>query len=73
MDPAASGSVGRGETLLLEHLDAARRLTDAPRRSAEDRLAAELGGDFAWRLVRALAGERPMRVTPLWAPSVVVA
>lgn len=73
MEPAASGPVGRGETLLLEHLAAARRPAEARRPSAEERLAAELGAVFARRLVRALAGERPLRTAPVRPPSVALA
>jgi hypothetical protein len=73
MTPAASGSVGRGSALLLEHVAAAGRLTEARRATAEERLAAELGADCAWRLVRALSGERPLRAPVPWTPALVVA
>ena len=61
MKPAASGSGGKGAALLLEHCSALERLTGSPRPPAPDRLAAEIGGDFAWRLVHALSREEPTR------------
>jgi hypothetical protein len=73
MTPAASGSVGRGSALLLEHLAAVDRLAGDTSPSAEERLAAALGGDLSWRLVRALSGERPLRPAAPWRPAVVVA
>jgi hypothetical protein len=51
--------VGRGSLLLLDHCARLERLTTAGRRSARERLEAELGPDLARRLLGSLCGDAP--------------
>ena len=47
----------RGSLLLLDHCARLERLTGASRRSARERLEAELGSDLAKRLLGSLCGD----------------
>jgi hypothetical protein len=47
----------RGSLLLLDHCARLERLTGASRRSARERLEAELGPDLAKRLLGSLCGD----------------
>lgn len=61
MEPSGTPSEGgTGVDLLLLHLSSLERLSE-PRRPASERLADELGPDFARMLVDALTGERGIR------------
>ena len=60
MQPPMPSDTGSGLDLLLLHLTALERLTE-PRRPASERLADELGPDFARMLVDAITGERGIR------------
>ena len=59
--------LGRGTALLLDHCARVERLTSARRRSARERLEAELGSDLAQRLLGSLCGEaeRPAAGSPV--------
>ncbi len=49
--------MGRGSLLLLDHLARLERLTGGRRRSARERLEAELGPDLARRLLGSLCAD----------------